>query len=589
MESDPKEIFRHLKKFRRKGKYAVFVNGMFYGRKANIEKIAKHLRTQRRCRTLPLDISISTKDDKLLVFCDAGRIVRPVYIVHNIDAVGTTAEIDRELESGRMSWDDLLSSQIVEYIDSEETENCLIALNECEVTPHHTHCEIHCSLMLGTMANTIPFAAHNQSPRITYQSAMGKQAIGVYALNYRQRFDVMANVLHYTQKPLVTTAINEHLASELPSGQNAIVAIMCYGGYNQEDSVLISQGAIDRGFGRLTSFRTYSASDIARGQKKHVFGKNNPKDTAIEDDGLPVPNKAVDVGDVIIGRSVGTRNASIANKKSPGKIDDCLIIQNDQGGVTIKVKVRQSRIPEVGDKYSSRHGQKGTIGLILPEEDMPYTRDGIRPDIIISPMALPSRMTVAHVLEALASKCAALGGNRKFATAFEKGDDVYSYAEQLHELGYQKHGDEVMYDGRTGKKLEGKIFIAPTFYQRLKHMVQDKIYSRSNKGKIISLTRQPCQGRARGGGLRWGEMERDVGLAYGAPHVLQDRMLKSSDLYSAPVCQKCGLVGTHVKRGDEDVCGHCGANIALCDMPFASKQLLQELMSMGVAPRLKVT
>ena len=587
VESPPDKIANIMKKFTHKtGKVPMYINGKFYGRTRYPNKAAQFLRKQRRSRTLPIDISVSIVDKKLIVFSDAGRIVRPVFIVRSVDDVGTTDEIDVELRSGRMTWDDLLSSGIVEYIDPQETENCLIALRECEVTPHHTHCEIHCSLILGVMANCIPFPEHNQSPRITYQCAMGKQAVGVYSSNYQSRFDTMANVLHYPQKPLVSTAINEHVSSDLVSGCNAIVAIMIYGGYNQEDSVLINQGSIDRGFGRLTSYRTYTGVDVNRGQKKHIFCKDSPSKTTIEDDGLPKPRSWVEQGDVLIGKKVGTRDASIINKKNAGYVDDVLIIQSDQGQ-TVKVKVRQTRVPELGDKLSSRHGQKGTIGLIIPEESMPYTRDGVRPDIIISPHALPSRMTVAHVLECLASKVASLNGIRQMATAFEH-DGVYDYMEQLHGLGFQKHGDEVMYDGRTGEMLEGKVFLGPTYYQRLKHMVQDKIYSRSNKGHLNQLTRQPCQGRAKGGGLRFGEMERDVGLAYGAAYVLQDRMLKSSDLYSAPVCKDCGFVGTHVFREGQNKCCYCGGQIGLCDMPFATKQSLEELMSMGVAPHLDV-
>lgn len=588
VESDPKDIHKQLRRFKHKtGKYPIYVNGCFFGRTRSPARAAKHLRKQRRSRILPIDVSISVTDNKLQCFCDSGRTVRPVFIVHSIDECGTTEEIDTDLRSGRMTWEDLLSAGIVEYIDSQETENCLIALQKCEITPYHTHCEIHPCLILSVLANCIPFPEHNQSPRIVYQCAMGKQSIGIMSENYQTRFDTVSNVLHYPQKPLVSTAVYENVAGELPSGCNAIVAILCYGGYNQEDSILINQGSLDRGFGRITSYRTHSASDVARGQKKHVFCNENPANTAVESDGLPRRNAYVEKGEVLIGRKVGSRDASIKNKKNAGNVDDILIFQNDQGGQTVKVKMRQTRVPQLGDKYSSRHGQKGTIGLIIPEESMPYTRDGIRPDIIISPHALPSRMTVAHVLECLASKVASLNGVRQMATAFEHAG-VYDYMEQLHELGFEKRGDEVMYDGRTGERLEGKVFLGPTYYQRLKHMVEDKIYSRGNEGHLNQLTRQPAQGRSRSGGLRWGEMERDVGLAYGASYVLQDRMMKSSDVYSAPVCRSCGLVGTHVKRAGRDICCACEGEIGLCEMPYAAKTLLEELTAMGVAPRLDV-
>ena len=564
----------------------VFVNGIYSGNVYHAKRVAKKLRYRRRVRTLPIDVSISIEDDKLLVFCDAGRIVRPVFIVRGVDEVGTSAEQDAEIRAGRMTWEDLLSSGIVEYIDAQETENCLIALQPCEVTPHHTHCEIDSSLILGVMANTVPFPEHDQSPRVIYQCAMGKQSVGLYSTNFRQRYDTNSNVLHYPQRPLTTTRINDLVAGDMPSGFNAIVAILCCGGYNQEDSVLVNQASLDRGMARLTNYRTFSASDIARGQKKHTFAKtDNPANRMIENDGLPIPNQSIEKGDVIIGRKVQSRDASVINTKNPGVIDDILVVQTDQGSQTVKVRLRQTRIPQVGDKFASRHGQKGTVGMIYREEDMPYTRDGIRPDIVISPMALPSRMTVAHTIEALSSKIAALSGNRQFATAFQH-QDVYSFTEQLHALGYEKNGDEVMYDGRTGKKLEAKVFIAPTYYQRLKHMVEDKIYSRSNRGKVVSMTRQPAEGRSKGGGLRWGEMERDVGLSYGAAHVLNDRMLKSSDVYATPTCKRCGLVGVHIYSNRKDKCSHCGGEIDYVEMPYASKLMLQELMAMGVCPRL---
>ena len=505
VESDPRFVFKKVKRFIKKdGKYPVFFNGCYYGKANNIKNMAKRIRYLRRCRTIPLDVSVCTQDEKLEVFTDFGRIIRPVYVVRGLDDVGTTPEIERELEAGRMTWDDLLNAGIVEYIDSLETQDCLIALTEAEVTKHHSHCEIHTSLILGVMASTIPYPECNQSPRITYQAAMGKQATGVYALNYAQRFDTMANILHYVQKPLVTTRINEEIAGELPSGHNAIVAVLIYGGYNQEDSVLLNQASVDRGFGRLTNYRTYSASDIARGQRKHIFGQGEEKSDTIEDDGLPIPNTEIKKGAVLIGRQCGERDASIVNKKNEGVIDDIIICQNDQGGVTIKTKVRQTRSVELGDKWSSRHGQKGTVGQLVPQEDMPFCLDGTVPDLILSPHALPSRMTVAHCIEALASKVAALSGNRQFASAFDH-DDVYEYAAQLKALGYQPHGNQIMFDGRTGKQLQAAVFIGPTFYQRLKHMVCDKIHSR-RLGKVVGMTRQPAEGRSRGGGLRFGEM-----------------------------------------------------------------------------------
>ena len=287
-------------------------------------------------------------------------------------------------------------------------------------------------------------------------------------------------------------------------------------------------------------------------------------------------------------RELMARDASIFHKKSDCVVDDTILFQNDQGGQTAKIRIREQKIPELGDKFSSRHGQKGTIGMKYSQEDLPFTIDGMVPDIIVNPHAIPSRMTIGHITECLAGKLSAVTGIQVDATAFDHMP-VDAFIEKLHECGFNRHGNEQLYCGITGEPLDAMVFIGPTYYQKLKHMVSDKIHARS-RGKIVGLTRQPNEGRAQGGGLRWGEMERDVGISYGSSQILHERMLLSSDAYEAPVCIKCGMIGGLKFEVGEYYCNLCKDenSIRKVTMPYVTKLCFQELMSMGITPKIKV-
>ncbi|GME84948.1 unnamed protein product [Ambrosiozyma monospora] len=478
-----------------------------------------------------------------------------------------------------------------------------------------THCEIHPSMILGVAASIIPFPDHNQSPRNTYQSAMGKQAMGVFLTNYSVRMDTMANILYYPQKPLAKTQAMEYLKfRELPAGQNAIVAICCYSGYNQEDSMIMNQSSIDRGLFRSLFFRSYMDQERRNGisvveefekpMRSSTLGFKAGTYEKLDDDGLISPGVRVSGDDIIIGKTVPIppdteelgqrtkyhtkRDASTPLRTTEnGIVDQVLLTTNAEGLKFVKVRMRTTKVPQIGDKFASRHGQKGTVGITYRHEDMPFTAQGIVPDLIINPHAIPSRMTVAHLIECLLSKIGSLRGYEGDATPFTDLT-VDAVSRLLRENGYQSRGFEVLYNGHTGKKLMAQVFFGPTYYQRLRHMVDDKIHARA-RGPYQNLTRQPMEGRARDGGLRFGEMERDCMIAHGAAGFLKERLMDSSDAFRVHICGICGLMSViaNLKKNQFE-CKSCKnkTNIYQIHIPYAAKLLFQELMSMNISPRL---
>jgi DNA-directed RNA polymerase II subunit RPB2 len=397
---------------------------------------------------------------------------------------------------------------------------------------------------------------------------MGKQAMGVFLTNFDQRMDTMANILYYPQKPLATTQSMEFLKfRDLPAGQNAIVAILCYSGYNQEDSVIMNQSSIDRGLFRSLFYRSYTDQEKRIGMNVvEQFEKPFRSDTLklkhgtydkLDDDGIVAPGVRVSGEDIIIGKTApiapdaeelgqrtkahSKRDASTPLRSTEnGIVDQVLITTNAEGLRFVKVRMRTTKIPQIGDKFASRHGQKGTIGITYRQEDMPFTREGIVPDLIINPHAIPSRMTIAHLIECQLSKVASLSGYEGDATPFTDVT-VDSVSKLLRQHGYQSRGFEIMYHGHTGRKLVAQVFLGPTYYQRLRHMVDDKIHARA-RGPVQILTRQPVEGRARDGGLRFGEMERDCMISHGASAFLKERLFEVSDAFRVHVCDICGLM-----------------------------------------------
>nr|XP_057929081.1 LOW QUALITY PROTEIN: uncharacterized protein LOC131129481 [Doryrhamphus excisus] len=614
----------------------VFVNGTWVGIIDDPNSIYNLFKSFQRHGSFAKDVSIvrSFRDKEIKIFCDAGRPCRPLFTVTN-SKLNYSKNIADGLRNGGIFWNDLVQQgTYVEYLDVEEEDQAMICMvpdqlieQSKSLVTNYTHCEIHPSMILGICASMIPFPDHNQSPRNTYQSAMSKQAMGIYATNFLLRMDTLSNILFYPQKPLVTTRAMEYSKfRELPAGQNAIVAIACYSGYNQEDSIIMNQSAIDRGLFRSFLYRTYTDQEKMNGPnckesfKKPVKGEvlrmKNLNYSKLDDDGLVSPGIRVTGEDILIGKvlpiidrsnsnqfsnddqntsstnpetahsrdlNIQYKDASTAMRPTDEGVVDSVIVSNKEGYKFTKVKVRSTRIPELGDKFASRHGQKGTIGITLRQEDMPFTKEGIVPDIIINPHCIPSRMTIGHLIECLLGKVSALVGEEGDGTPFSDVT-VEQIANQLEEQGYQRHGLETMYNGMTGQELTAKIFIGPTYYQRLKHMVKDKLHARA-RGPLQILTRQPAEGRARDGGLRFGEMERDCIISHGASLFLRERLFEVSDFFEAIVCEECGLFCL------EDGCKACAnrTNIAKVEMPYAFKLLLQELMGMNIAPRLRLS
>jgi DNA-directed RNA polymerase II subunit RPB2 len=610
----------------------VFVNGAWIGIHREPHYLVKNLRQMRRSCDFPSPAELSIVHDifdrEIRIYTDSGRCTRPLYIVENQRLKITKDHIAklRQKATTDYTFTSLLNEGLVEYLDCKEEETAMIAMFPSDLAHarrqeafanQYTHCEIHPSMILGICASIIPFPDHNQSPRNTYQSAMGKQAIGVYATNFNLRFDTMAHILYYPQKPLVITHASQYLRfKELPSGQNAIVAVACYSGYNQEDSIILNQSSIDRGFMRSVFYRTYadeekveeagplSAKECFEKPDEKTYGLQPSDYSKLDEDGFVPPGTRVSGGDIIIGkttpllwrddanvpdsrRGFTKRDSSIPLRNSEnGIVDAVMVTTNADGYKYVKVRVRSVRIPQIGDKFASRHGQKGTCGITYRQEDMPFTCEGICPDIIINPHCIPSRMTIGHLIECLLGKVSAINGDEGMATPFTDVG-VEDIATMLHKYGYQSHGNEVMYNGHTGRRLAAQIFIGPTYYQRLKHLVDDKIFSRS-RGRVQILTRQPVEGRARGGGLRFGEMERDCMIAHGAAQFLKERLFEQSDAYRVHVCDICGLIAIAKLTTKRFECRGCQntTKISQVHIPYACKLLFQELMAMNIAPRM---
>ena len=666
----------------------VFVNGSWIGVVADPEFVVGRIKTCRRLSFIPLHVSCSwdIQFREIQIFTDGGRACRPVYY-YNSDkqafAFQANKTILKLLKERKFNWNELVGGfgikrinynefyntgdvasimklydnlpegitfermaqrmAVLEYIDASEENNALFAFRpDDKIKPgsaQFTHSDIHPSLMFGVMGNLISFPENNQLPRNTFSCSQSKQAVSLYNTSFLQRFDKMGVVLNAGQIPLVKTRYLKYFNNEQnPYGQNAIVAIMCYNGYNVEDSILFNEGSIKRGLFRTSYYNMYETREDSKqssGERvdSRVVNMNDYQQqnavvnagrgegydySNLDANGLILENTMVTEKSVLIGQVVtNSKNAgrvvdaSVRPKKGQiGYVDKTYITEAanpDMPSRIAKVRIREDRAPNIGDKFASRCGQKGTVGLIIPEKDMPFTADGVRPDLIVNPHAFPSRMTIGQFVETIMAKACVVYGAFGDCTAFVNlGNKQATFGSMLQKENYSSTGTQILYNGTTGEQIESEIFIGPTYYMRLKHMVKDKINFRA-RGPNTNLTRQPVQGRANDGGLRIGEMERDGVIAHGATRFLQESMMVRGDNYYMAICNKTGM--TAIYNPDSDVFmspmadGPIQFNDALTDnpklvnitrfgrsfsvvqIPYSLKLLLQELQTMNCVMR----
>ncbi len=591
----------------------VYLDEKYIGTVDNPSNFLKNVKEERRKQKLPLALNINfdSEFNEICIHTSTGRVRRPLIVVENGQSLLTEDHI-KKLEANELTWKDLVDQGIIEYLDANEEENAYVSLAEKYITKKHTHMEISPVSILGLTTSLVPYANFGQSSRLNRGSKTQKQSLGLYAMNYLLRLDTDINILQYPQRPIVGTFMHELVNYDKhPSGQNITIALMSYDGYNMEDSLIINKGSIERGFGRSYFFRPYSVSEI-RYQgglideigvpDKEVKGYRSEEDYKfLEDDGIVYPEAKLHEEDVIIGKTSPPRflgemeefsiaantrreSSSAVRQGEKGVVDTILITENAEGNKLVQVRLRDQRIPEIGDKFSSRYGQKGVVGRIIPQADMPFTVSGITPDIIFSPHSIPSRMTISHLIEVIAGKAGAMGGTLIDGTTFSAMSEK-ELRKMLFSLGFREDGTEKMYNGVTGEEFKAKIFVGNMYYLKLKYMVANKMHARAS-GRIQLLTRQPIEGRSKGGGLRLGEMEKDCLVAHGASLLLKERF--DSDKTVLHVCENCGLLAVFDRIKGKASCSKCGASarVSKVEISYAFKLLLDELKSLGIFTRL---
>ncbi len=643
----------------------VYVNGDLIGYHDDPADLTTTIREARRKGRISDEVNVryDMETNEVLINCDRGRIRRPLLVLKDRNTVIDNKTL-LKLENGELALQDIVRNGMIEWIDSEEEENLYIAVYSYDLpekcpkckayisrdstrwmdhgeesarkkdtftikclkcnqnfkvgnllSEEHTHLEIDPSLILGVVASVIPYPEHNSSPRITMAAAMTKQSIGLSSTNFRIRSDTRGHILHYPQLPLVKTKVMDYIKyDKKPAGQNFVVAVLSYQGYNIQDAIVFNKASIERGLGRSSFFRTYTAEEKrypggqedrfeipthdVLGARAEEYYKN------LDENGIIFPESYVEGSDVLVGKTSPPRfleeggdklgpqrrkESSITMRPNEkGFVDNVILTVSESNSRVVKIRVRSDRTPELGDKFASRHGQKGVIGAVVNQEDMPFTEEGTIPDILINPHAIPSRMTVGHILEMIGGKVAALTGETVDGTIFS-GEPEKSLRGTLEKYGFRNTSTETMYDGITGNKFQMEIFTGVIYYQKLHHMVAGKFHARS-RGPVQILTRQPTEGRSRQGGLRFGEMERDTLIAHGAAMVIKDRLLDQSDGTILYVCGNptCGHLAIFERRRGVLKCPVCGntGNIHPVETSYAFKLMRDELTTMGVMMRL---
>ena len=655
----------------------VFVNGAWIGVVTNPDEVTLMLKTYRRYGLISPFVSCNwdIQTSEIFIFTDGGRLCRPLFYYDGIRRRYSFEEksVIEYLESGNFRWQDLVGKKetkkikeyhhdshiiytpfdlygaedivklkgtimpdILEYLDTSEAESALITLSYSARDKLYTHVEIHPSLMYGFMGNQIVYPENNPLPRNAFACGQAKQAVSMYSTNLFSRIDKMGVILNYGQIPLVKSRYLKHINNEEhPCGENIMVAIMCYSGYNVEDSILFNEGSVKRGMFRTTYFNSYETREESSKIKgsgsgssvdSHIVNIESQKNVTglkpgYEYDHLDMygmikentelTDKVVLIGKVKINLDNPDQpiDESVYPKKGQlGFVDKTFITESEEGTRLAKVRIREERMPNIGDKFASRAGQKGTVGILIREQDMPFTGSGMRPDIIINPHAIPSRMTIGQLVETLTGKACALYGTFGDCTAFmNTGPKEKQFGSLLTRQGFHSSGTEVLYNGMTGEQIQSNIYYGPTYYMRLKHMVKDKINYRA-RGPRTLLTRQTVQGRANDGGLRIGEMERDGIIGHGVSHFLQESMMIRGDEYYMAVCNKTGTIAIYnsmrdlfispMADGPIKFTGNLlsemniqkmtrfGRSFSIVRVPYSFKLLMQELMTMNITMRI---
>jgi DNA-directed RNA polymerase subunit B' len=595
----------------------VFMDGKYVGRVKNPADFTQKVIDERRLGKIPIYVNVfyDTLRERVLVETAKGRSIRPVVVVKEGKPLLTEKHFD-QLRKNEIAWSDLVKQGVIEYLDATEEEAAFIAIEREDITPEHTHLEIASLDFVGLCTSLVPFGNYNHGVRMNQGSKNQKQALGLYVANFMVRTDMDVSILHYPQFPIVASTM--HYVSDFakhPSGVNVIVAVMAYQGYNMEDAIVISKGAIDRGLARSSYFKPIISEELRYSgglideiciPDKDVKGYKSEIDYRfLENDGIIFPEAKIKEGDVIIGKTSPPRFLSSADEYNltqnqrressmslkhgeKGIVDFVFLTENAEGNKLVQTRLREQRIPEIGDKFTSRHGQKGVISYVAPEGDIPFSVSGLKPDIIFGTHGIPSRMTVSHLLELIAGKTGALSGRNIDATLFDSEKEV-DIRKELRHHGFQDNGAETLYNGITGERYKVQIFMGNMYYLKLKHMVANKIHSRA-RGPIQLLTRQPTEGRAKEGGLRLGEMEKDTFIAHGASLLLKERF--DSDKTIVPIGEKSGLIGYYdAKKGGKAVSSLLGEEEEMhnVEISYAFKLMLDEFMSLGVYPKLIVS
>tara|TARA_Y100000034_G_scaffold134695_2_gene203883 strand:- start:1287 stop:3083 length:1797 start_codon:yes stop_codon:yes gene_type:complete len=589
----------------------VFIDGKLEGTTKNPIKFVETLISKRRNGKVSKNLNVlyNNQEEIVYVHLDKNRLRRPLVVVKDGKPILTDNHLT-DLASGKLKWTDLLEQGIVEEIDALEEEGLLVAMQLEEITKKTTHLEINPALIYGMNTSLVPYSNFTTSSRLLRGQKNQNQGTSIYTTNYMNRLDTNVNILHYSQKPIVNTFTQDLFGDHIIGGQNLVVAFINYDGYNISDGVVINRASVDRGMWRVSHYRPYAAErlrysggqvDEIRVPDKEVQGYSTEDDYKhLDVDGLVNPETHVRGGEAIVGKTSPPRFLSRVESFSTaanirkdtsvkvkygerGVVSKVIVTESKDGNPLINVEVRDTRNAAIGDKVASRHGQKGIISHLVNPEDMPFTASGVVPDILFSPFGM-RRMTVSHIIEAIGGKTAALEGRYVDGTPFG-GEDSAELRKSLEKLGFRENGTETMYDGRTGKKFEAKIFVGNLYYMRLKHQVADKIQSRA-RGRVALLTRQPTAGKAMEGGLRFGDMEKDTLIAHGASLLLKERF--DSDKEIVFVGERSGDIAAYDAFKKKAISFDEKEKVHPVEMSYAFKLLVEELKSMGIRPQLKL-